>query len=161
MVSGTSEKSRSQKIRATSALISLPRSFSTQSIKQLQHMGSVQPQTQMRVVYFTDINPESSQGLIRESTNFYLFIYLFIYLHFHFLLDILFIYISSIIPFPSFSPGNPLSYRPPSFYPPTYPLSPHHPGIPLLWGTKPSQDQGHLLHMRLEPWVPPCVLFAG
>ena len=34
----------------------------------------------------------------------------------------------------------------PCFYegapPPTYPLLPHHPSIPLHWGIKPSQDQG-------------------
>ena len=53
---------------------------------------------------------------------------------------------------------------------PTYPLPLHHPSIPYagalnLHRTKglPSIDAiyGHpLLHMQLEPWVPPCVLFG-
>lgn len=72
MVSGIGTKSRSQKILATSALLSLPRSFSTQSIKQLQHMGNVEPGTKTRATHFTDINPESSQSLARESTNFFI-----------------------------------------------------------------------------------------
>jgi hypothetical protein len=64
-----------------------------------------------------------------------------------FKLDILFIYISSVIPF-----FWSLLCKPPSPFPlilllwgcsPTYyPLLPHRPSIPLHWGIKPSQDQG-------------------
>ena len=54
---------------------------------------------------------------------------------------------------------------------PTNPLLLQHPSIPLHWGIKPSQYQGGspsiddwqghpLLHMQLEPWVPPCVIFG-
>jgi hypothetical protein len=45
---------------------------------------------------------------------------------------------------------------------PTHPLPPHHPSNPLHWVIEPPIDarQGHpLLHMQLESWVPPCVLF--
>jgi hypothetical protein len=92
-----------------------------------------------------------------------------------FVLDIFFIYISNVITFPGLpSPGNPLSHTPsPCFYegtpPLTHPLLPPHLSIPQHWGIKPPQDQGPLLplmpnnpllHMQLEPWVPPCVLFG-
>jgi hypothetical protein len=65
------------------------------------------------------------------------------------LLDIFFIYISNIIPFPGFPSGKPLSHSPSpcfieSFLPPHPPPLPH-PGILLHWGIKPSQDQGTLL----------------
>lgn len=67
-----------------------------------------------------------------------------------FLLDILFIYISNAICFPSFPSENPLSHPTSScFYEgapsPTYPLLPPHPSIPLHWCIKLSQDQGPLL----------------
>ena len=42
-----------------------------------------------------------------------------------------------IPPLPCFSESAPP--------PPTYPLPPHHPSIPLHWGIKSSQDQGPLL----------------
>jgi hypothetical protein len=55
------------------------------------------------------------------------------------------------------------------FPPPTHPLPPSCPGIPgasslprTIREASPPIDawQGHpLLHMQLEPWVPPCVLF--
>jgi hypothetical protein len=56
-------------------------------------------------------------------------------------LDILFIYISNIIPFPSFPSENSLSQPPLTIFyegapPPTHPLPPHHPS------TKHSQDKG-------------------
>jgi hypothetical protein len=90
-------------------------------------------------------------------------------------LDILCIYISNVIPFPGFPSWLPLFSHFPNFYEGalslTHPLSPHHPGIPLHWEiwafTRPRASpptdarQGHpLLHMLLEPWVPPCVLFS-
>jgi len=57
-------------------------------------------------------------------------------------------------------------------HPPTYSLLPPHPGIPLHWDIKLSQDQGSLLllmpdkarpllHMLLEPRVILHVLFVG
>jgi hypothetical protein len=63
------------------------------------------------------------------------------------LLDIFFIYISNVIAF-WFPPWNLLSHSPsPCFYeglsPPTHPLLPFHPPIPLHWGIhQASQDQG-------------------
>jgi hypothetical protein len=96
-----------------------------------------------------------------------------VWLIYLFILNILCIYISNVFIFPSFPSRTPLSHSPPPasmrVLPP--PLPPHCPGIPLHWGTKPSQDQGPLLledarqshpllHMQLEPWVPPCVLYG-
>jgi hypothetical protein len=67
-----------------------------------------------------------------------------------FLLDIFFLYISNVIPFPGFPSENSLPHpRSPCFYegapPPIHPLPPHCPDIPLHWGIEPSQDQGPLL----------------
>ena len=92
------------------------------------------------------------------------------------LLDIFFIYISNVIPFPRSPSENPLSNPPsPCFYkgvPSTHSPTPaslswHSPtlGHPAFTGPRASPPidawQGHpLLHMRLEPWVPPCVLFG-
>jgi hypothetical protein len=69
-------------------------------------------------------------------------------------LGILFVYISNVIPFPSFPPAKPISHPPlPGFYesdtPPTDPLLPQHPTIPLHWGIKTSQDQGPPLPLML------------
>ena len=54
-------------------------------------------------------------------------------------------YISNVIPFPSFPSANVLSHLPLTcFYegaPPTPTHSPHRPSIPLHWGIKLSQDQ--------------------
>jgi hypothetical protein len=62
----------------------------------------------------------------------------------YFLLDIFFIYISPVIPFPSYCPENPLS--PPHSLGYTNHLLPlPGPGIPLQWGIGPLQDQGPLL----------------
>ena len=57
-------------------------------------------------------------------------------------LDILFIYISNVIPFPGFPSGNPLSPLSHCFYEDVITPTPaSHPGIPLHWGIEPSQDQ--------------------
>lgn len=66
------------------------------------------------------------------------------------LLDILFIYISNVIPFPSSHSRNSLLHPPsPCFCegarPPTHLLLPPCPGIPLHWGIEPPQHQGPLL----------------
>jgi hypothetical protein len=67
-----------------------------------------------------------------------------------------------------------LSFPPPPPIPPrspTHPLPLHGPGISLLlghraftgpWASPPIDDRvGHpMLHMQLEPWVPPCVAFG-
>jgi hypothetical protein len=93
-------------------------------------------------------------------------------------LDILFIYISNVIPFPGFPSGSPYPIPPslcfyevlpyPSIHSPT-PASPpwHSPTLGHQISTGPrvsppiDAQQGHsLLHMQLEPWVPPCVLFG-
>ena len=92
-----------------------------------------------------------------------------------FFLDILFIYISNIIPLQVFFLKVPF-HRPHSLplrgCSPTLtcPHPPSHPGNPLLWGIEPLQaqepflpmmsKQGHPIpHMWMEPWVPACVLF--
>jgi hypothetical protein len=93
-----------------------------------------------------------------------------------FLLHILFIYISNVIPFPDFPLRNTLFHSSSSWFcegvppPTTHSLLPPCPCIPLDWGIEPSQDQGRasspieaqqghpLLYMRLKPWVPPYVL---
>jgi hypothetical protein len=66
---------------------------------------------------------------------------------FIFLLDILCIFISNVIPFPGFSCGISLFHSPsPCFYEGApHPPTTHSPGIPLHWGIKPSQDQEALL----------------
>ena len=98
--------------------------------------------------------------LLSQWTLFFLLRIMF---EFHFLFDIFFIYISNVIPFPGFPSENPLYFL-------LYSLLLPGPGSPLYWGIEPSQDQGlllpsmtdwaiPLLHMQLEPWVPPCVSF--
>ena len=67
------------------------------------------------------------------------------------LLDIFFIYISYVIPFPGFLSENLLS-------PPTFPCSPTHPlllpgpDIHLYWGIEFSQDQGPVLPLMAVLW---------
>jgi hypothetical protein len=68
-----------------------------------------------------------------------------IFINGYFLLDVFFIYISNVIPFPAF-PSNPPSHSP-SPRSPNHPLPLPCPGIPLHWGIKPSQDQGPLLSL--------------
>jgi hypothetical protein len=60
------------------------------------------------------------------------------------LLDIFFIYISNVIPLPSFPSKTPPSL-PPLLYSPTHTLLLLGLGIPLYWGIEPSEDQGPLL----------------
>jgi hypothetical protein len=55
-----------------------------------------------------------------------------------------FIYISNVIPFPSFPLKIPYPLRP-SPYSPTHPLPLPGPGIPLYWGIEPLQDLRPLL----------------
>jgi hypothetical protein len=64
-------------------------------------------------------------------------------------LDILFIYISNVIPFPGFHSRNLYHPSSPWFFE-SAPSATHSlplpcPGIPLHWGIEPSQDQGTLL----------------
>jgi hypothetical protein len=82
-----------------------------------------------------------------------------------FLLDIFFIYISKVIPFPGFPSGNALFHPLPAAsmrvltHPTTHSLPPPCPGIPLHWGIKSSQDQGSLLPLMVykailqSPWL--------
>jgi hypothetical protein len=57
------------------------------------------------------------------------------------LLDIFFIYISNVIPFPGFPSEKPLPLYPPLFHcSPIHSLLPPGPGISLHWGIEPSQD---------------------
>ena len=86
-------------------------------------------------------------------------------LHFVLLLDILFIYISIVISFPSFPSANSLSHLPLPCYnegalPPTYPLPHHHPSIPLHWGIKPSQNQGPPLPLMPDKVIL-CYICSG
>jgi hypothetical protein len=66
-----------------------------------------------------------------------------------FLLDIFFIYILNVIPFPGFPSENSLS---PSSCPyfPTHTLLLPGPDIHLYWCKEPSQDQGSLLLLMIE-----------
>jgi hypothetical protein len=74
---------------------------------------------------------------------FFFVIEYFIYLHF--------------IPFTGFSSANALSHLPPTTFmrvllhpPPTHPLPPYCPGIPLYWGIEPLQDQEPILPLMLD-----------
>jgi hypothetical protein len=88
-----------------------------------------------------------------------------------FKLDILFVYISNVIPFPGFPSANPLFHPPlPCFYegapPPTHLLLSHCPSILLHWGIKPSQDQKPPFPLMLDkapsaPLVPPLISPLG
>ena len=64
-------------------------------------------------------------------------------------LDLIFIYISNVIPFPSFLFETPL-YRPACPCSPTHPLPVPGPGIPLYWGIESSQDQGPFLPLMVN-----------
>jgi hypothetical protein len=79
---------------------------------------------------------------------FLFFFFSFSFFFKSFLLDIFFIYISNVIPFPSFFSENSLS--PPHPWSPTHPLLFPGPGIPLYWGIEPSQDQGPLLPLMSD-----------
>jgi hypothetical protein len=91
---------------------------------------------------------------------------------FFLLLDIFFIYISNVIPFPGFSPEIPI-LSPTLFFPyfyegasPPSPTSPpwHSPtlghGAFTRPGASPPIDGYPLLHLLVESWVTPCVLFG-
>ena len=78
---------------------------------------------------------------MKNDFSFYIFL----------LLNIFFIYIFNVFPFPGLPLGKPFSYAPsPCLYegdaPPTHPLLPSHPGIPLLWGIKPPQPKDYSSH---------------
>jgi hypothetical protein len=97
---------------------------------------------------------------------FYIRIGTFIF--FHFLLDIFFIYISNVNPFPSFPPKLPYSLPPPPAHQPTHSHSWSWHSLILghraFTGTRaspPTDDRlSHpLLHRKLEPQAPPCVFF--
>jgi hypothetical protein len=65
-----------------------------------------------------------------------------------FFIRFFFIYISNVIPFPSFPSENPLPHFSPCS--PTHPLQIPGPGIPLYWGIEPSQDQEPLLPLMTD-----------
>jgi hypothetical protein len=79
-------------------------------------------------------------------------------------LYIFFIYISNVIPFPGFPSENPLSPQPAHQHTHSHlsTLTFPYTGASSLQGTKGLFSlQGHpRLHMWLEPWDPPCVLFG-
>jgi hypothetical protein len=119
--------------------------------------------------YFRTLYPQFIYfSVILKVTTIFFFFLLF----FYFFLDRFFIYISNVITFPSFPSGIPLSpllFPPPS---PTYPLllpGPWH--SPILGHrtftgprASPSIDErgGYpLLHLQLDPWVPPHFFFFG
>ena len=100
---------------------------------------------------------------LTKQGDFFLHLYIFV-------LDIFIIYISNVIPFPSLPSKIPLS----SPYSPTHqPTHSHFLALafsPILShraftgprASPPSDDlKGYLLlHMQLDPWVPPCVPFG-
>ena len=64
-----------------------------------------------------------------------------------------------LFPLPSFPSASSLSHTPPCYFyedasPPTHPLPPHHPSIPLCWGIEPSQDQGPPLSLMPDNCMP-------
>jgi hypothetical protein len=85
-----------------------------------------------------------------------------------FLLDIFFIYISNVSSFPRFPSKNPLPVPllpnppTPASWPWHFPILGHRTFI-VPRASPPTDDWlGHpLLHMQLEPWVPPCVFSGG
>ena len=82
-------------------------------------------------------------------------------------IDIFFIYISNVMPFPGFPSENPLSL-PPLHCSPTHSLPLTGPSIPLHWCLEPSQGLGPLLPLTtneailcyIESSFPPCVFFG-
>ena len=94
-----------------------------------------------------------------------------------FLLDILFIYTSNVITFPGFPSKTPLYHPPPPASMKVFPHPPIHAstlisppwnsptlGHQAFTGPRASppidtRQSNHLLHMQLEPWVPPCTLY--
>jgi hypothetical protein len=69
----------------------------------------------------------------------FFFFYFFFGCQINFLIDLFFIYISNVIPFPGLPSKIPI--HPHSRCSPTHPLLLPCPGIPLHWGIKSSQDQ--------------------
>jgi hypothetical protein len=79
------------------------------------------------------------------------------------------LYISNIILFTGFPSENPLYHPPPPTHQPTHftTLAWHSPTVghsafsgPRAFPPIDVQQGYPLLHMQLEPWVPPCVLFG-
>ena len=77
--------------------------------------------------------------ILSPFTNIILNHFIISLTNFYFLLDIFFIYISNVIPFPSFPSKIPY-LLPLSHCSPTHPLPLPGPGIPLYLGIEPSQD---------------------
>jgi hypothetical protein len=90
-------------------------------------------------------HPPEHQGLstVYSNSSPFFFKKFQLWQIFSFFLDIFFVYILNVIPFPDFPSENPLSPSPSSCSP-THPLLLPGPGIPLYWGIEPSQDQGPL-----------------
>jgi hypothetical protein len=101
---------------------------------------------------------QKRQSNLNKAQNWRIHFLIFLIGYFIFLLVI-----SNVIPFPGFPSRNPLFHPPsPCFYEDVLPPTLGHRAFP---GPRPSLpidvQQGHpLLHMKLEPWVPPCVLFG-
>ena len=123
--------------------------------------------------YVALVLPWSLDKPIEILIRGYLFIYLFLFLSIEFLLDILFIYISNVLPFTILPSGNPI----PSPLPismkvlpfPTTPDSPpwHSPTLehwafigPRASPLIDAQQDHPVLHIHLEQWITPCVLFG-
>jgi hypothetical protein len=72
-----------------------------------------------------------------------------------------YLFIQMLSDLPGFLSARPLSYPPPlPAHPPTHPLPPHCPGIPLNWGIEPPKDQGPPLPLILDK-VTPATYAAG
>jgi len=122
--------------------------------------------------------PVSNENHSRRETPFlFSFFFLSLVIFLSFFIEYFLIYILNFIPFPGFPSRNPLSHLPsPYFYEGAPSPTPLLPPISLPWHsptlghrafTRPrasppiDAQQGHpLLHMQLEPWLPPCVLFG-
>jgi hypothetical protein len=93
----------------------------------------------------------------------------FSFIVFNFLLDIFFIYISNVIPFPGIPSKKTLPLPPPHAYQPTHShfLAQSIPYIGHRTFTGPrafppidDRLDHPLLHIQLELWIPPCVFFG-
>ena len=94
---------------------------------------------------------------IKQITKIILFLFIRYFLY----------YISNVMPFPSFPSGYPLFF--PSYpYFSTHPLPISSPGIHYTGAQNLHRTKGlsshwldyPLLHIQLEPWIPPCVFFG-
>ena len=114
-----------------------------------QPMGTFFIQANAHTIEVIGVQVVSGRCKLKSPLLILSFLFSPISTYFSFFLDIFFIYISNVIPFPSFLSENPLSLSQ-SPCSSTHPLLLPGPGIPLYWGIEPSQDQGPLLPLMTD-----------